>query len=96
MNTAATTSRASRTALPPASGSGSNAGTASIEALNAAWGTAFWSQRYAAWDQILPPRRSGTSVNPTQQLDFARYSSDELLECYRAEAAILARTRGTP
>lgn len=57
--------------------------------LNAAWGTAFWSQRYYAWDEILPPRRSGTWVNPTQQLDFWRFSSDELLDCFRAEAAIL-------
>lgn len=60
-----------------------------IEALNDAWGTAFWSQRYTAWEEILPPRTSGTWVNPTQQLDFARYSSDELLECYKAEAAII-------
>ncbi len=57
--------------------------------LNAAWGTAFWSQRYYDWDEILPPRRSGTWVNPTQQLDFWRFSSDELLACFRAEAAIL-------
>ena len=60
-----------------------------LEGLNAAWGTAFWSQRYSAWEEILPPRTSGTWVNPTQQLDFARYSSDELLECYKAEAAII-------
>jgi beta-galactosidase len=61
----------------------------SLDALNAAWGTAFWSQRYSAWHEILPPRTSGTWLNPTQQLDFARYSSDELLECYKAEAAII-------
>ncbi|MEO6503677.1 MAG: beta-galactosidase [Jatrophihabitantaceae bacterium] len=57
--------------------------------LNHAWGTAFWSQRYYDWNEILPPRRSGTWVNPTQQLDFWRFSSDELLECFTAEAAIL-------
>jgi beta-galactosidase len=57
--------------------------------LNAAWGTTFWSQRYYDWDEVLPPRRSGTWVNPTQQLDFWRFSSDELLDCFRAEAAIL-------
>ncbi|GIU56483.1 beta-galactosidase [Arthrobacter sp. NicSoilC12] len=68
----------------------------SLEALNAAWGTAFWSQRYSAWEQILPPRTSGTWVNPTQQLDFARYSSDELLECYKAEAAIIRTHSGHP
>lgn len=60
-----------------------------LDGLNAAWGTAFWSQRYYDWEEILPPRTSGTWVNPTQQLDFARYSSDELLECYKAEAEII-------
>ena len=65
-----------------------------LDALNAAWGTAFWSQHYYSWDEILPPRRSGTHVNPTQQLDFARFSSDELLDCFKAEAAIL-RERST-
>lgn len=57
----------------------------SIEALNHAWGTAFWSQRYDDWDEIEPPRRAPTFPNPTQQLDFARFSSDELLECFLAE-----------
>ena len=61
----------------------------SLDALNAAWGTAFWSQHYYDWEEILPPRTSGTWVNPTQQLDFARFSSDELLECFRAEADII-------
>ena len=60
-----------------------------IDRLNDAWGTAFWSQHYYHFDEILPPRTSGTFVNPTQRLDFARFSSDELLECFEAEAAIL-------
>ncbi len=60
-----------------------------IHALNDAWGTAFWSQHYYHFDEITTPRRSGTFVNPTQQLDFARFSSDELLGCFEAEAAIL-------
>jgi len=53
-----------------------------VEELNRAWGTAFWSQRYAAFDDVLPPRAAPTYPNPTQQLDFARYSSDELLSYY--------------
>ena len=68
----------------------------SIEVLNDAWGTAFWSQNYARFDDIRPPRRSGTFVNPTQQLDFARFSSDELLECFKAEAAIIREHSAKP
>jgi beta-galactosidase len=63
---------------------------ATLEALNDAWGTAFWSQRYSDWDDITPPRATPTFGNPTQALDFRRFSSDELLDCYRAERAILA------
>ena len=57
--------------------------------LNEAWGTAFWSQRYSEWDEILPPRAAPTFANPTQQLDFRRFSSDALLECFEMEKEIL-------
>jgi beta-galactosidase len=61
----------------------------SLDSLNAAWGTAFWSQHYYAWDEILPPRAAPTFQNPGHCLDFARFSSDALLECCRVEARIL-------
>jgi len=62
-----------------------------LERLNDAWGTAFWSQRYGDWEQVIPPRATAynTFANPTQQLDFWRFSSEELLDCYRAEAQVL-------
>jgi beta-galactosidase len=68
-----------------------------LGALNDAWGGAVWSQDYTAWDQIEPPRTAPTFANPAQQLDFARFSSGELLDCYRAERAVLAAaTPGQP
>jgi beta-galactosidase len=60
-----------------------------LEALNDSWGTAFWSQQYGAWDEINPPRSAPTFPNPTQQLDWQRFSSDALLECFELERAIL-------
>jgi beta-galactosidase len=60
-----------------------------IDGLNNAWGTAFWSQRYFNWDEINPPRAAPTYSNPTQQLDFKRFSSDALLECFELERQIL-------
>ena len=60
-----------------------------LDALNEAWGTAFWSQGYSEWEEILPPRAAPTFANPTQQLDFRRFSSDALLELYEAERRIL-------
>ena len=67
-----------------------------IEQLNEAWGTAFWSQHYMAFDEVLPPRITPSVPNPTQQLDFARFSSDALLEYYRAERDVLARFSAVP
>ncbi|MFI9583257.1 beta-galactosidase [Streptomyces sp. NPDC052236] len=63
----------------------------SLDALNESWGTAFWSQRYDDWDEILPPRRAQYMKNPGQSLDFRRFTSDALLECYIAERDIVAR-----
>ncbi|MFI8191532.1 beta-galactosidase [Streptomyces sp. NPDC085946] len=60
-----------------------------VDALNSAWGTAFWSQRYDTFDEVLPPRTAPTTVNPTQQLDFARFCSDEHLAHYRALRDVL-------
>jgi beta-galactosidase len=68
-----------------------------IGALNTAWGTAFWSQQYAAFEEVRPPSAAPTFRNPTQLLDFDRFSSDELLGCFGAEAAIVrAASPGVP
>ena len=69
----------------------------SIEDLNRAWGTDFWSQRYSDWEEVIPPRRTPTWPNPSHQLDFMRFSSDELLACYEIERAVLtAKSPGVP
>lgn len=62
---------------------------ASLDELNAAWGTAFWSQNYTEWDHILPPRVAAAQGNPGQRLDFERFSSDAQRDYLRAEAAVL-------
>lgn len=60
-----------------------------IDRLNAAWGTTFWSQQYAVFDEIDPPRAAPADVNPTQLIDFDRFSSDALLGLFTMEAEIL-------
>lgn len=67
-----------------------------VDALNAAWGTSFWSQRYSAWEQVLPPRATLSFTNPAQTIDFDRFSSDELLGHHRAEAAVLRELSDKP
>ncbi|HMB23881.1 MAG TPA: beta-galactosidase, partial [Anaerolineales bacterium] len=61
----------------------------SLDALNRVWGTAFWSQNYGDWEEIQPPRKAPTYVNPTQQLDWARFTSDSWLACFEEQKAIL-------
>ena len=60
-----------------------------LDALNQAWGTAFWGQRYGEWAEIAAPRVAPMGVNPAQQLDFLRFSNAEYLDCYRAERDLL-------
>lgn len=68
-----------------------------LEELNRAWATSFWSQHYGDWAQIQPPRLAASHANPTQQLDFKRFSSDALKDYLRAEREILRRiTPGIP
>ncbi|WP_309135513.1 beta-galactosidase [Cellulomonas sp.] len=69
----------------------------SLDELNRAWGTTFWSQRYDEWGQVVPPRAAPYLVNPTQNLDHRRFASDLLLDLYREQAAVLrAAAPATP
>lgn len=60
-----------------------------LDELNARWGTNFWSQKYHSWEQVNIPRKTPTYANPGQQLDFWRFMSDAILECYLIEHRIL-------
>lgn len=67
-----------------------------IDALNTAWGTSFWSQQYGDWAEIGAPKLTLSTRNPSQVLDFHRFSSDELLDYYRSELAVLRRHSEAP
>ncbi|BAL86224.1 putative beta-galactosidase [Actinoplanes missouriensis 431] len=60
-----------------------------LDALNEAWTTAFWSQRYTDWAQITPPRATQYLPNPAHVLDFRRFLSDEMLGAYREQRDLL-------
>lgn len=64
-----------------------------LDGLNHAWGTTFWSQRYSSWDEVLPPRRSVYLINPTQRLDFQRFTSDQFLDLYRDQRSMIIERR---
>jgi beta-galactosidase len=61
----------------------------SLDALNDAWGTAFWSQHYGDWDEIAAPGRTPAQVNPAQRLDWQRFYSDSWLACFEDQKTVL-------
>ncbi|MFC3992868.1 beta-galactosidase, partial [Actinoplanes siamensis] len=61
----------------------------SLDTLNEAWTTAFWSQRYSNWAQITPPRATRYLPNPAHVLDFRRFLSDELLGAFVEQRDLL-------
>ncbi|WP_194239529.1 beta-galactosidase [Pseudactinotalea terrae] len=57
----------------------------SLEELNTAWGTAFWGQQYTDWEHVDLPGPTPSAPNPSQQLDFHRFTDHQLRACYLAE-----------
>jgi beta-galactosidase len=62
-----------------------------VDAVNEAWGTAFWGQRYTDLEQINPPRATPTVGNPGQALDYKRFADATIRENFRMERDILHR-----
>jgi len=62
-----------------------------VDELNRAWGTSFWSQRYDDWAEIVPPRAAPYLINPTQALDYRRFASDQLLALYVEQRDLVRR-----
>ncbi|GAA4188116.1 beta-galactosidase [Microbacterium oryzae] len=67
----------------------------SLDALNEAWCTAFWAQRYGEWAEILPPRATQYLHNPALAVDFRRFSSDEMLAAFEEQKAELRAAGST-
>jgi beta-galactosidase len=69
----------------------------SLKKLNRAWGTAFWSQSYESWDELILPGYSACGIsdvdnsvhNPGLELDYKRFCSDSILDYARMQAEIL-------
>jgi beta-galactosidase len=64
-----------------------------VQALNDAWGAAFWSQRYSEFAEVMPPRMTPAQANPGQLLDYKRFSSDAFLEEFLGEKRVLKAAR---
>ncbi len=70
---------------------------ATIEALNAAWGTSFWGMRYDTFDEIDLQLNMLDDPTPTHQVDFIEFSSDQVRHFNKAQVEILrAHAPGRP
>ena len=61
-----------------------------LEKINLAWGTAFWSHVYTEWSQIPVPLETGGAPNPGLDLDFRRFMSDTFT-CFQQEQVDILR-----
>jgi len=68
-----------------------------VDALNAAWGTTFWSQTYRRFDEVDLPVLTVTEANPSHVLDWRRFASSEVDAFNREQVDILrALSPGRP
>ena len=60
-----------------------------IDALNQAWGTVFWSSCYRNFDEIDLPNLTVTEANPIHMMDFRRFSTDEIVRFDKTQTDII-------
>ncbi|RCW73221.1 beta-galactosidase [Saliterribacillus persicus] len=57
----------------------------SLDALNHAWWTTFWSHTYTSWSQVESPAPQGETMVHGLNLDWKRFVTDQTLDFYRHE-----------
>ncbi len=60
-----------------------------IETLNDAWGTAFWSQGFNSFTQIGTPLITAVGENPSAMLDWRTFCSDLIVDFAKWQADII-------
>ncbi|MBQ3186333.1 MAG: beta-galactosidase [Alistipes sp.] len=62
-----------------------------IAALNAAWGTAFWSEVYRSFDEITLPKRAQMFMNHHQILDYRRFAAKQTNDFLNEQCLLIKR-----
>lgn len=61
-----------------------------LERLNDAWGTAFWSAQFGSWAEVELPHPSSTAQSPSLLLAHRRFASHQVLAGLQEQRAIVA------
>jgi beta-galactosidase len=64
----------------------------SLDEVNRRWYTAFWGHTFTDWSQIETPTRNGEGSMQALRIDYDRFQSESIYDCYKAEADILHET----
>ncbi|OWA33712.1 beta-galactosidase [Saccharibacillus sp. O16] len=68
-----------------------------LDHLNRAWNTNFWGHTFYDWDEIVVPNNlsehwgDNSSTFQGISLDYSRFNSDSMLECYKLEHAAIKK-----
>jgi beta-galactosidase len=66
-----------------------------LDALNKAWGTAFWNQDYTDWEQVFVPRPiASNGLNPHLEMDYLRFISASVQSFCAMQVEILRQHIG--
>lgn len=60
-----------------------------VDALNTAWGTVFWSQVWPSFAAVELPRATVTAHNPSLELAHRRFASDQVADALREQVELL-------
>ncbi len=73
-----------------------------IHAVNEAWGTAFWSQEYRGFDEIIAPAFTAVEQpgrhthNPGLLLDYQRFASDSIVGYQKQQIDVIREYASAP
>ncbi len=60
-----------------------------LDALNHAWWSTFWSHTYTEWDQINSPQIHGEMILHGLNLDWKRFVTHQMIDYYNAECDVV-------
>lgn len=67
-----------------------------VDALNEAWWTTFWSQTYRSFDEVELPGQAVTEANPSHELDYRRFASDGVVAYDALQRTTIRRHSDAP